>query len=383
MSPPIGNQGTGRPRKRQQRKTLRDVATLAGVSTATASHALNNTRAVGSATRKRVEAAATKLGYRANVLARSLKTGSSRLIGCIVANLSNPLIASAVEGLQAALRERGYGLLVYRAGIGGDEVARGVDFALSYDAAGLFVIHPDVAASHALARWREAGRPLVLGVHPDAKPGVDQVLMADREAGFRATRYLIGLGHRRIAVLTRSLRIGVYAAILVGYKAALAESTIAFDRSLVGSRERYAEHGEVELGERETARLLKLKTPPTAIICAHNQIAVGALRALRVGGVDIPSGMSLIAFDQVDWMTATYPTITSIGIEGLKLGRTAGQQLMKRLEGWRGGPTTIELSLELTERESVSSRADGGQRRKASERNSRAAHPADRQDTPS
>ncbi len=346
-----------RPRKTPHRKTLRDVAVLAGVSTATASHALNNTRAVGDATRKKVEAAATELGYRVNVLARSLKTGSSRLIGCIVANLSNPLIASAVEGLQAALRERGYGLLVYRAGIGGDEVSRGVDFALSYDAAGLFVIHPDVAASHTLSLWSEASRPLVLGVHPNARLGVDQVLMADGEAGFRATDHLIGLGHRRIALLTRSLRIDVYAAILAGYKAALAKSKIAFNRSLVGSRERYAEYGEAELGERETARLLKLKVPPTALICAHNQIAVGALRALRMGDVNIPSEMSLIAFDQVDWMTATYPTITSIGIEGLKLGRTAGQQIMKRLEGWRGAPSTIELSLELTERESVSSRA--------------------------
>jgi DNA-binding LacI/PurR family transcriptional regulator len=347
-----------RPKKTPHRKTLRDVAMLAGVSTATASHALNNTRAVGNITRKRVEAAATELGYRANVLARSLKTGSSKLIGCIVANLANPLIASAVEGLQAALRERGYGLLVYRAGIGGEEVSRGVDFASSYNAAGLFVIHPDVTVSRALSRWSESNRHLVLGVHPHAELDVDQIVMAEEEAGFRATSYLISFGHRRIAVLTRSLRIGVYASILAGYKAALSKSRIAFDKSLVGSREQSAEHGEAELGQRETNRLLKLKPPPTAIICAHNQIAVGALRALRARDVDIPSEMSLIAFDQVDWMTATYPTITSIGIEGLTLGRAAAQLLMRRLEGWDGDPVTTELSLQLTERESVSWRPD-------------------------
>ncbi len=337
-----------------RRKTLRDVALRAGVSTATASHALNKTRAVGQAARQQVLEAAKALGYQPNFLARSLKTGSSRLIGCLVNSLSNPFISAAVEGAHTVLRKQGYGLLVYRTGPQSAGVTDGVRFAESYHAAGLLVVHPHVSESRALRRWAVAHRALVLAIHRDPTLAADTVTMAHEEAGYDATRYLLEQGHRRISVLSRPTGLEVYGLIAAGYHRALRDQGIEPQRALLRCDERTAlPDAQQDLGYRETLALLALRTPPTAILCAHNQIAIGALRALRERGVNVPKHLSLMTFDHVDWMRITEPALTSIGVHGDPLGQAAAQALLDRLAGATDSPRTIHLRMELAIRDSV------------------------------
>jgi LacI family transcriptional regulator len=317
---------------------------------------LNGTRAVSPATRKQVLHAARVLGYHPNILARSLKTGSSRLIGCLVNSLSNPFIAATIEGVHTVLRKKGYAVLVYQTGSESAGVTDGVRFAESYDAAGLVVVHPRVSESQALHRWIAAGRALVLAIHPASSLGVDTVTMAHDEAGYNATRYLLRQGHRRIAVLSRPTRLGVYGLVVAGYHRALREAGVEAERTLVRSGERVKlAEAQQDLGYRETFALLDLPKPPTAILCVHNQIAIGALRALRERGVSIPKHMSLMTFDHVDWMDVTEPTLTSIGVQGAPLGRAVAQTLLRQFTETPAEPRTVRLRLKLIVRDSVAS----------------------------
>ena len=345
----------------RKRKTLRDVALRAGVSTATASHALNNTRSVGELTRQQVLQAAKALGYQPNFLARSLKTGSSRLIGCVVNSLSNPFIAAAIEGAHTVLRKHGYGVLVYRTGPQASGVTDGVRFAESYHAAGLLVAHPQVSTSRALRRWVAGHRPLVLAIHPDPTLQADTVTMAHEDAGYDATRHLLDQGHRRVAMLSRPARLEVYALLMAGYQRALRDHGIVVEPALLRSDEQeLLPDAQQELGYRETFQLLDLPQPPTAIFCAHNQIALGSLRALRERGVAIPKGMSLLTVDHVDWMRVTEPALTSIGIHGEPLGHAVAQALLDRLGGASSPPRTVRLRMEFAMRDSVAPPAFGG-----------------------
>jgi LacI family transcriptional regulator len=335
------------------------------VSTATASHALNNTRSVGKAARQQVLDAAKALGYQPNFLARSLKMGSSRLIGCLVNSLSNPFISATVEGAHTVLRNQGYGLLVYRTGPQSSGVTDGVRFAESYHAAGLLVVHPRVSESRALRRWAAAHQPLVLAIHRDPTLAADTVTMAHEEAGYDATRYLLEQGHRRIAVLSRPTRLEVYALITAGYHRALRDQGIEPQRALLRCDERTTlPDAQQELGYREMLALLALPKTPTAILCSHNQIAIGALRALRERGLNVPKQISLMTFDHVDWMRVTEPALTSIGVHGDPLGQAAAHALLDRLAGAADPPRIIHLPMELAVRDSVAPppRRGGGQK---------------------
>lgn len=342
---------------RNKTATLREVAARAEVSTATASHALNNTRPVGTEVRARVEAAADDLGYRPNIFARGLKTGSSRLVTCIVSSLSNPLVSAAVEGAHGVLHRHGYGMLVFRSGPDGQDVSEAAEFAASYHSAGLIVFHPLAEHSSRLQRWVKGRRPIVFAIHPHGTLKADQVLMADEEAAFTATKILLEQGHREIALLIRSLSLDVYASIVSGYRRALEEAGVSAADVLVRGTGLNARAGSAqELGYHETVELLELADAPSALLCAHNQIAVGALRALQDRGVKVPEHMSLISFDRVDWMDITVPRITSIGIDGRIVGETAAERLMERIEGCQEEISTKLLPLQVFDGESVALR---------------------------
>lgn len=336
-------------RPKRDNVTLRDVALKAGVSVATVSYALNSSRGVGPELRDRVLVAAESLGYRANVLAQGLRAGSAKLVACIVSNLSNPLIAAAVESANRELAKRGYGTLIFRAGVSEPELSNAVTLAASYRAAGLLVIHPFAGRSRELQRWIEDDHAVTIAIHPHSGLYVDQVLMAGEDAARRAVRHLLHLGHRDIALVARSLSIEIYADVARGYQSALADAGLALRKDLLRSRERATDAApETDLGYRETKALLKLSRPPTAIIGAHNKISIGVLRALHDEAVRVPEDMSIVSFDRMDWMTITHPNITSIGIDGTIIGVVAAKSIVSRMEGKVSEPSIIKLPLQLS-----------------------------------
>lgn len=273
---------------------IEDVARAAGVSTATVSRALRGMPNVNPATRVRVKAAADALGYVASPSAASLASGRTRAIGLISPWVNRWFFSNVIDATERALRSHGYDVLLYtfdirrqgaRPRVDPDVLRRRVDGII---VVGLPLEDDEMDALIAL------GYPLVC----IGWGGSDQatVRLDDRETALEAMRHLIGLGHRRIAHLTGtpddihkwSPPVGRAA----GWREALVEAGIEPDPTL-------AEHGDFEVeGGRASMTALLARVPDlTAVFAASDEMAMGAILALREAGVRVPQDVSVIGID--------------------------------------------------------------------------------------
>lgn len=311
-----------------QRSSAKDVARLAGVSTATVSRALNSPERVDTETRRIVSDAVRKLRYMPHGAARALRSHRSRMIGAIVPSFGYALYARTTSAMQAVLDASGYSLVVaehhYDLGselrITEQLVGRGVD-------AFVFVgVHHDSAL---FALLEDYGRPYVLTWGVDPMRRHPSIGFDNRAATFAMTRHLIGLGHRRFGLLSavtagndRATERGA------GMRAALAEAGLVLD-------ERHARYGPINL-EAAAAMMHELlagTSRPTAVVATNDVFAVGAMMACREAGVAIPGDISVTGVDNTDLGATQTPPLTSIRTPIVEIGRAAAEQVIARLEG--------------------------------------------------
>jgi DNA-binding LacI/PurR family transcriptional regulator len=355
--------GTGRP---GSAATLGEVASAAGVSVATAARALGDYGSVSASTKDRVRAAAERLGYRPNHLARSMVTGTTRTLGVVVSDIENPFFSNALRGIADVAGGAGYEAVIVNTdedpGIERDAVRtlleRRVDGLLVSPAVGAEPGH--------LQRALASGTPvvlldrLVLGV-----PG-DSVGIDNRDAARSATRRLVREGHTRIGLVTgdsaeshpglaRVVDEGVETAFggttglrVAGYRDALLEAGLPLDPALLA-----AEGLRPEDASRATRRLFDLPSPPTAIVALDSMLALGVLQALDELGLRWPDDVSVIGFDDADWAEAVFPPLTVLAQPVQDIGRTACELLLRRVDGYDGPPEHRWLPTSLVERASV------------------------------
>ena len=311
-----------------QRSGAKDVAQLAGVSTATVSRVLNNPERVDPATRQKVLEAARKLRYVPHGAARTLRSHRSKMVGAIVPSFDYALYARTTSALQQRLDERGYALvlaehhydLAAETRIAGQLIEHGVD---------AFVL---VGLDHEqalLALLEDYGRPYVLTWGVDPLQRHPSIGFDNRAATLLAARHLIALGHRRIGLLSAPLPGNDRArARGEGLRMALAEHGLALD-------ERHVAYAPISLAAAEAAmaRLLALPDRPTAVVATNDVFAVGAMLACRRAGVRIPEQMSITGVDNTDLGATQTPGLTSVATPITEIGRAAADQLVARLEG--------------------------------------------------
>jgi LacI family transcriptional regulator len=311
-----------------QRASAKDVARLAGVSTATVSRVVNAELQVDATTRARVREAMQKLRYVPHGAARALRSRKSRMIGAIVPSFGYALYARTTSALQAVLDRHGYSLVVAEhhydlakeLAITEQLLARGVD-------AFVFV---GVAHDPALfALLDEHRRPYVLTWGVDPMRRHPSIGFDNRAATFEMTRYLTELGHRRIGLLSavpdgndRATERGA------GMRAALAQAGLALD-------ERHVQFGPIDIAAASgmMQRLLDTKPRPTAIVATNDVFAVGAMLACREAGVRIPEDISITGVDNTDLGATQTPPLTSIRTPIVEVGRAAAEQVVARLDG--------------------------------------------------
>ncbi|MDE2516550.1 MAG: LacI family DNA-binding transcriptional regulator, partial [Rhodospirillales bacterium] len=277
--------------------TLRRVAEIAGVSTATVSRAINHPATVSEALRLRVASVAERLGWVPDGAARALSTGRTATVGAIFPTLSHGDFARALEGLQAELTGLGLTLLLACSEYSLDLeyrqarklVERGVDGILLVG--GLH--HPDLHPF--LTRCGVAAVETFL--YDPARPG-ERVGPDNRRALYRLTRYLIGLGHRRFGVIAQDATANDRAgARLAGIRDALAEHGLAVPPDC---------HAEgrwtIAEGRALFARIAAARRPPTALICGNAWLAVGAMLESQARGIAVPGEMSIAGYDDIEVM---------------------------------------------------------------------------------
>jgi LacI family transcriptional regulator len=310
------------------RSGAKDVARLAGVSTATVSRALNNPEQVDPETRDRVMKAAAKLRYVPHGAARSLRSHRSKMIGAVVPSFDYALYARTTSALQQRLDERGYSLvlaehhydLASELRIAGQLIQHGVDafvfVGLDHDP-GLFGLLEDY------------GRPFVLtwGIDPFRRhPSIG---FDNQAATHEITRHLLRLGHKRIGLLSAPVAGNDRArARGAGVRAALAEAGLALE-------DKYIQYAPISLATAEAAMNLLLAQPqrPTAVVATNDVFAVGAMVACRKAGVRIPEDISITGVDNTDLGATQTPGLTSIRTPIIEIGAAAAEQIVARLEG--------------------------------------------------
>ncbi|WP_022927889.1 LacI family DNA-binding transcriptional regulator [Patulibacter americanus] len=321
--------------------TVNDVAREAGVSFATAARALGDYGYVSAKAKEKVEAAAAALGYRRNDVARALASGSTRTVGLVVGDIENPYFAAVSRGVADVLEPEGYTLLLANSDEDPEREARAIEaFSTRVDA---LVVAP--SRSFGEGRTQAVGKPLVLLDRTVRGLDVDSVGVDNAAAAGRAVRHLLELGHERIGVVSAPGDISSTSQRLKGFRAALRDAGIEPDESLIA-------HGHSGNGDPEDAAMRLLDRPdrPTAVFATENFMTSGTLRAVRRLGLRIPDDLSLVAFDDTDWLPLIEPPITVVAQPVVELGRRAAGLLLERLRGATGPGRRVRLSTELVVR---------------------------------
>jgi LacI family transcriptional regulator len=332
--------------------TARDVAAHAGVSVGTVSRVVNGVPSVKPEVRKRVQQAIAALDWQPNIVAQNMRGRTSRMIGFVFSDVRNPLYASMIKGAEDVLSRAGYMLVVASSDGRPDREAAFIDLFRQRQAEGLiFSIaqekHPDVLSALNSARF-----PFVL-LEREISPAVDTV-GADHMGGVHhATRYLLGLGHRRIAMISGGADNRVGRERISAFFAAYAEAGLTPDATLI-RRDSFSE----EYGFHQAEQLLDLPEPPTAIVVLGQHLLRGVLSTVRRKGVSIPQQLSLIVSNDSELARFVTPAISAIRYDSYALGREAALLLLRRLkEGPGAAAGRITVPTEFILRDSCAAPA--------------------------
>ncbi|MHA5049965.1 LacI family DNA-binding transcriptional regulator [Streptomyces sp. SD15] len=331
--------------------TMVDVAARAGVSVATVSHVLNDTRPVLPHTRQAVLDAIDALGYTPNALARSLVTARTRSIGLAVSAISNPYFTEILQGVEAGALERAYGLLIADPHDDPQHERKVVQLLHERRVDGM-IVAPS-ADPEALLNYlgQHAVPTVVLDRLVDAPADhpfrFDQICAENAEAMAQLVTHLAEQGHQRIGLIAGRPGLSTTTERISGYRHGLASAGLPYDERLVA-------HGdsEAEAAERATAGLLSLAVPPTALVTANNVMTIGTLRALREGGLSVPDDLALCCFDDFAWADLFTPRLTAICQPGKEIGAQAVRLLLERLAAPHRPARTVRLSCTFVHRTS-------------------------------
>ena len=323
--PPAGAAG-GVPEA--QRPRAKDVARLAGVSTATVSRVINSPLLVEPDTLLAVREAMAKLRYLPHGAARALRSHRSHMVGAVVPSFDYALYARTTSAMQAVLEPKGYSLVLAEHHYDLPSELRVTAQLISHAVDAFFFV--GLAHDPTLfALLADYGRPYVLSWGVDPLRQHPSVGFDNRAATYEMTRYLVSLGHRRFGLLSarpegndRATERGI------GVRSALAQAGLELD-------ERCVRYGPIDLNAAAAMmrELLALDEPPTVVIGTNDVFAVGAMLACREAGVRIPEDLSITGVDNTDLGATQTPGLTSIRTPIVEIGQAAAQHLIARLEG--------------------------------------------------
>ncbi len=310
--------------------TIYDVARAAGVGPSTVSYALSGKGTIAEATRAKILRLAEELGYRPNLVARSLITQHTHTIGLILPNIANPFYGEVAQAVERRAHRAGY--RVYVANTDGDArlgdelledlAARQVDGVIAMS--GGLSLECIRAAS-------DGGLPVVSCMWNEVDAGAPAPIDIDFAAGGRlAAQHLLGLGHRDIGLIVEG-RAGAKPAHhlrIAGYHAALAAADMRPADLLMRLGD-----GSVESGKTAALALLSLPRPPTAIFATNDLMALGALAAAWERGYRVPRDLSVVGFDDIVPAAYVTPPLTTVRIDRIAFMHAATDYLLAMIDG--------------------------------------------------
>jgi len=330
-----------------QLSNIRAVAELAGVSVATVSRTLQQPERVSQKTRAKVMQAVKEAGYKPNQMAVKFRSGKTHNLVVLVPTVANVFFARVISGMQQAAHQRQYSLLLCNTMADEAVEASYAHMVQTAQADGVIQLRSynpfpaQVPAANGLL-------PMVNVCEVLDEVACPTVQLDNRAAAAAMTRYLLSLGHRRIAMIKGPARSPLTRDRLAGYRDALNEAGIAFDPSLLCG-------GNFSLASGLSAvdQLLQLPAPPTAVFCENDEMAIGALQGIRQRGLRVPEDISVAGFDDISFAAYTEPPLTTIAQPAEDFGSTAVNLLIDVLEGRLRTAPKVILPYTLVKRAST------------------------------
>jgi DNA-binding LacI/PurR family transcriptional regulator len=329
-----------------KRTSIKDIARLANVSHSTVSRALHHSSLVNAETAERIRRIAADSRYRPSAVARSLVMRRTNTLGVVVTSIADPFVAEVVGGIEETANVHGYSVIL--ANSNGD-AQREIDVVRSFEERrvdGIVVTSSRVGAAYApLLAQIQVPVVLLNSQHP-CQP-VYAVMIANLDASRQAVRYLLELGHRRIAYVGDRFGRESDTERFSGYRATLDDAGIPFQPEFVMHGD-----GMPEGGAQAMDRLLGLPELPTAVFCYNDMTAIGALKSIRVHGLHVPGDISIVGFDDLYLAQYLEPPLTTMRQPKHEMGRMATDTVLQLLAGAEP-PRCVEVPGELIVREST------------------------------
>lgn len=327
--------------------TIRDVAKVARVSTATVSRYLNKSLLLPNETARRIEKACKRLAYRPNALAKRLSRGAAETIGLVTPEIANPFFASLAAAAEAEARRHGYSLLIMSTGGDPDIEIENIDRLDSRDVDGLIVLTN--RADDGRIRDRISGRADVVLLDEDV-PGaeVSRIFVENEQGAYEATSHLIACGHRRIAHVGGPADLFSTRERYAGFARAMQQANLSPFAPWI----KFGDYDR-ESGLAATLDLFSMTPTPTALFAGSDYIAIGVLQALRQLGLEPPAALSIVGFDDIPFAEWLHPPLTTVRQPIAELGTLGVRTLLASLRGKLATTGEVRLPTQLVERGSV------------------------------
>jgi LacI family transcriptional regulator, gluconate utilization system Gnt-I transcriptional repressor len=336
------------PNARSGRPGIRDVAVMAKVSTMTVARVLRDPARVAPATRRRVESALKKTGYTPDLVARALSVRQTGVVAVLIPHLGHSSFTETIQGMSDELSSDGFHILVGATGFSLEREEAIVRAFLSRRIDAVFLTGTTHSAS--TRRLLAASKiPVVEGINLPRKPLHLAVGCSNEAAAYAATQHLVAKGHRRIAHVglnepnndrMRDRHLGYVRALKTANVRIRSEWSIATELS-------------VAAGARALRALVALKPAPSALFCASDVFAIGAVQECNRLGLRMPGDMAIVGFDDLEFAGALIPALTTIRIPRYQIGRTAGRMLRDCLAGRPIANPIADLGFELVVRDTA------------------------------
>ncbi len=328
---------------------MKEIARIAGVSLGTVSHVLNDSARVREPLRRRVLEAVEAQGYQPSALARGLRRDKTNMIGMIIPDVTNPFFPAVVRGAEDAAFSNGYRLILCNTDNDHSKELVHLNELRTFLPSGLIVIPSNFSdlTKHAES-YQKSGTAVVCVDRLPKRWEGDSVTVANEQGAFDATRYLLEMGHRRIAIITGPLHLTNAEQRMSGFRRAMAKARLPVAPE-------YLQESSFDLsgGHSKALLLLRMLPRPTAIFAGNDMIALGVIQAIRETGLQCPNDVSVLGFDDLDFATFSSPPLSSVFQPGYQLGATAARILLDRVSGDRGPAKHVVLQTQLKIRESI------------------------------
>lgn len=327
--------------------TIKDIAVEAGISPSTVSRVINDNYPVSADVRRRVLDAIDKLQYRPNAIARSLRASQSYMIALVVADLSNYFFMEAAKGLEEEVAGGGYSLVIASSN-GSPAKERTLVQSLAERRVDGMCVAPVDSDGAAINGVIAQGTRVVLMDRSIPDVHSSQVVWNDFETAKTLTGLLIAKGHRRIGMVNVTLTHTAGAGRLSGFQSALQDAQIRVPKDYI-SPSNFSE----DEAYRFVRRLMERRQRPTALVCANNVMAEGALRALNALGLRVGEDVSLVSFGFLECNKYITPKITTAELDSRMMGRRAGRILLEQIAGGAVDVTQVEMKSTIAPGDSI------------------------------